>query len=150
MGGAMFSKSSIQFSVDGLGCVSSLLFDLRPNYGGGNEDNGDLLQKVPCKHSCTQCPQTLQQATADLCLPRGSWTLTGQPGSVFVGITVPFFWVLVCTSFCLCAPRVCFPCKSCVRSGNSMVVLVVTSSKRAYAIPRSTEPRAPAPAAVHC
>ena len=21
---------------------------LGPNYGGGNEDNGDLLQKVPC------------------------------------------------------------------------------------------------------
>ena len=24
---------------DGWGCVPSLLFDLRPNYGGGNEDN---------------------------------------------------------------------------------------------------------------
>jgi len=47
MGGAMLSKSLIQFSVDGQGCVPSLLFDLRPNYGGGNEDNGDLLQKVP-------------------------------------------------------------------------------------------------------
>jgi len=46
---AMLSKSLIQFSVDGRGCVPSLLFDLRPNYGGGNEDNGDLLQKVPCK-----------------------------------------------------------------------------------------------------
>ena len=53
MGGARLSKSLIQFSVDGWGCVPSLLFDLRPNYGGGNEDNGDLLQKVPC---CTQCP----------------------------------------------------------------------------------------------
>ena len=47
MGGAMLSKSLTQFSVDGRGCVSSLLFDLRPNYGGGDEDNGDLLQKVP-------------------------------------------------------------------------------------------------------
>ena len=28
--------------------------------------------------------------------------------------------------------------------------LMATSSKRAYAIPRSTAPRAPAPAAVHC
>ena len=37
--GAMLSKSLIQFSVDGQGCVPSLLFDLRPNYGGGNEDN---------------------------------------------------------------------------------------------------------------
>ena len=34
MGGAMLSKSLIQFSVDGWGYVPSLLFDLRPNYGG--------------------------------------------------------------------------------------------------------------------
>ena len=44
---AMLSKSLIQFSVDGQGCVPSLLFDLRPDYGGANEENGDLLQKVP-------------------------------------------------------------------------------------------------------
>ena len=34
----MLSKSLIQFSVDGWGCVSTLLFDLKPDYGGGNED----------------------------------------------------------------------------------------------------------------
>ena len=43
MGRAMLSKSFIQFSVERQGCVPSLLFDLRPNYDGGNEDNGDLL-----------------------------------------------------------------------------------------------------------
>ena len=42
MGGALLSKSLILFSVNGWSCVPSLLFDLRPNYGGGNEDN-DLL-----------------------------------------------------------------------------------------------------------
>ena len=42
----MLSKSLIQFSVVG-GAVFPLLFDLRPNYGGGSEDNGDFLQKVP-------------------------------------------------------------------------------------------------------
>ena len=42
-----------------------------------------------------------------------------------------------------------FP-QSCVSSGGSTVWLIVTSSKRAYAMPRSTAPRAPAPAAVHC
>ena len=36
---AMLSKSLIQFSVDGPGCVPSLLFDLGPNYGGGNKDD---------------------------------------------------------------------------------------------------------------
>ena len=43
IGRAMLTKSLIQFSVDGQDCVPSLLFDLRPNYSGGNEDNGDLL-----------------------------------------------------------------------------------------------------------
>ena len=47
MGGAELSKALIQFSADGLGCGPSLLFDLRPNRGGGDEDNGGLLQKVP-------------------------------------------------------------------------------------------------------
>ena len=28
-----------------------MLFDLRPNYGGGNEGNGNHLQKVPCTAS---------------------------------------------------------------------------------------------------
>ena len=56
MGRVILSKSLIQFSVAGQGCVPSLLFDLRPNYGRGNEDNGDLLQKVPCMHCHTHCP----------------------------------------------------------------------------------------------
>ena len=56
MGRAMLSKSLIQFSVDGQGCVPSLLFDLRPNYDGDNEDNGYLLQKVACMHCCTHWP----------------------------------------------------------------------------------------------
>ena len=57
MGRAMLSKSLIQFSVDGLGCVPSLLFDLRPKYDRGNEDNGNLLQKVQCMHCHPQCLQ---------------------------------------------------------------------------------------------
>ena len=43
LGLVLMSKSLIQFSVAGWDYVPSLLFDLRPNYGGGNEDNGDLL-----------------------------------------------------------------------------------------------------------
>ena len=56
MGRAMFNKSLIQFSVDEWCYIPSLLFDLRQNYGGGNEDNGNLLQNVPGMHCCTQCP----------------------------------------------------------------------------------------------
>ena len=40
--------------------------------------------------------------------------------------------------------------QSCVSSGGSVVGLMVISSKRAYAIPRSATPRSPAPEAVHC
>ena len=34
----------------GRACVPSLFFDLRPNYSGGNEDNGDLFKR---SHACT-------------------------------------------------------------------------------------------------
>ena len=53
----VFHNSLIQFPVVGWGYVPSLLFDLRPNYGGGNQDTGDLFQKVPCTHYSTQCPR---------------------------------------------------------------------------------------------
>ena len=54
-----------------------------------------------------------------------------------------------CTQGSVCAPQESVS-QSCVSSGGSIVWLMVTSSKRAYAIPRSAVPRAPAPAAVHC
>ena len=60
----MLSKSLIQFSVDGRGCVPSLFFDLKPNNGGGNNNKGDLLQKLPCMDCCTQCPQSDLRTTA--------------------------------------------------------------------------------------
>ena len=82
MGGAMLSKSLIQFSIDGWDCVPSLLFDLRPNYGGGNEDNGDLLQKVPCTH-CTPRPRPCTRPLLTHISAGGSWTLTGKSGSVW-------------------------------------------------------------------
>ena len=109
MGGAMLSKSLIQFSVDGQGCVPSLLFDPRPNYGVGNEDNGNLLQKVPSRHCCTQCPQPCSRPPPMHASTGDFWTLTGKSWSVSHGITTPFSWVLVHTMFCLCPPRVCFP-----------------------------------------
>ena len=78
MGGDMLSKSLIQFSVDGQNCVSSLLSDLWPNYGGGNEDNGDLLQKVQCRHCCIQCPQPCRRPLLTHASAGNSWTLKGK------------------------------------------------------------------------
>ena len=146
MGRAMLSKSLVQFSVDGQGWVPSLLFDTRPNYGGGNDDNGGLLQKVPCVHCPTQCPRPCSRPLLTHDSARNSCILTGKAGSVSCGVNAPFSWVLMQTRFCLCPARVCFP--SPVSSGGTIVGLMVTSSKRAYAIPRSAAPRAPV--AGHC
>ena len=66
----MFSKSLIQFSVDGRGCVPSLLFDLRENYGGDNEDNEDnedLLQRSCACTDALSAPDPVE-ANANPCL----------------------------------------------------------------------------------
>ena len=102
MGRAMLSKSYIQFSIDVLGCASSLLFDLRPNYGGGNEDNGDLLLKVPCMHCCIQCSQPCRRPPQSQASAGDSWTLLGKSGSVSCGVTAPFSWSW-CTQGFVCA-----------------------------------------------
>ena len=109
MGRAMLSRSLIQLSVNGQGCVPSLLFHLRPNYSGGNEENGDFLQKVPSRHCCTQCTQPFSRPLPTHTSAWDSWTLRGESGLVSCGVTAPFSWVLVHTRFCLCPPRVCFP-----------------------------------------
>ena len=120
---------------------------LGPNYGGGNEGNGDLLQRIPCMHCYTQGPQPCSRPMPTHTSARDSWTLTGKSGSVSCGVTAPFSRVLVHTRFCLCPPRVYFPvlCKFRQLYGG----LVVTSSKRAYATAKSAATRAPVPVAVH-
>ena len=94
-------------------------------------------------------PPTLQQASADPCLRhrlldthRQVWvSLFGGHCSFILGPSV--HKVLFVRSKSL------FP-QSCVRSGGYIVGLMATSSTRAYAIPRSTASRAPAPVAGHC
>ena len=130
---------------DGQGFVPSLLFDLRPNHGGGNEGNVDLLQNVPFVWCYTQCPQPWGRPMPPPETPGHSRASLGQSlvGSLLLS---PGSW---CIQGFVCAPNSLFP-QSCVSSGGSMVALMVTTSQRAYAIPRSTAPRAPAPEAVHC
>ena len=92
---------------------------------------------------------TLKQATADPHLPQRFLDCHGQ---VCVGLLWGHCSLLLGSG----AHKVLFvPSKSlfpqsCVSSGGSMVGLMVTSSKRAYAIARSAARRATAPAAVHC
>ena len=112
------SKSLIRFSIDGWGCVPSLLFGLRPNYGRGNNSNDDLLQKDLRSHCCIQCPWLLSRLLLTHTSAGDCWTLTGKSDSVSCGNTAPFSWLLVHTRFYLCSPRACFPSPVEVLSSN--------------------------------
>ena len=81
---------------------------LGPNYGAGNEDNGNLLQRIPCRQSYPQCPQPCSRPPPTHASAGDSWTLTGKSGSVSRGVTAPFFWVLV-HKVLFVPPRVYFP-----------------------------------------
>ena len=71
-------------------------------------------------------------------------------------VWVSLLWGHCCFVLCPGVHKVLFvPSKtlspeSCVSSGGSMVGLMVTSFKRAYAIASYAATKAPAPAAVHC
>ena len=82
MGGAMLSKSFFQFSVEVQDCVPCLLYDLRPNYGGGTEGNGTSFKKSlqALLHSV---PPTLKRAITNPCLCQ---RLLDTPGQVWVSL----------------------------------------------------------------
>ena len=109
MGRTMFSKPLIQFLLNGGAVFPPCCFDLRPNYHGDNEDNGNLLQKVPCTHCCTQCLQPCSRPLQTHVSTSDSWKQVGKSGSVTFGVTAHFSWILVHKWFCLCHLRVCFP-----------------------------------------
>ena len=127
LGRAMLSKSLIQFSLDGWGYVSSLLFGLRANYGGGKEDNDNLLQKAPYIHCHTQCPWPCSRAPLTHPSTRDSWTLTGKSGSVSCGVIVSSSRVMVHTGL---VPSESLLPQSCVSSGSSMVGLTAEDSTK--------------------
>ena len=139
MGRAMLSKSLIKFSFDGQGCIPFLLFDLRLNYGGGNEDNGDLLQKVPCNHCYTQCPQPCSRPLLTHTSARDSWHSQTSLGQSLVGslLLYPGSW---CTQGFVCTPQESFFSQSCVNSGGSMVGLMQPPSRGLMPFPSLLHP----------
>ena len=106
------------------------------NYGGGNEDNGDLPRKIPGMYCYRPCPQPCSRPPLTQAFTRDSH----RQVSCGVSVLSPGSW---CTRFC-CALQESIS-QSYVSSGSSIVGLMATSSKRTYAIPR-----APVPAADHC
>ena len=94
-------------------------------------------------------PPTLQQATNDPCLHR---RLLDSPGQVWVSVLwgpCSFLLGPVAHKVLSVPPKSLFP-QFGVSSAGSLVGLIVISSKRAYAIPRSAVPRAPALEVGHC
>ena len=144
MGRDMLSKSLKQFSVDGWSCVPSLLFTWGQTMV---EVMKIMMTSFKRSHACTatvHAPNPVagnHQPTPLPETPKFPQASLGQSpvGSLFLS---PGSW---CTRFC-CVLQESIS-KSCVISGSSMVGLMVTSSKRTYAIPT---PRAPVPAAEHC
>ena len=139
MGGATLSKSLIQFSVDGWSCVPTLLFGLRPNYGGGNEDNGDPIQKVPSCTAALSAPNPAAGHHRPMPAPR----LLDTHGQVWDTLLWGRCSFLLGPGACkvLCVPSQSLFPQSCVSAGGSVVGLMATSSHGPYAVPRSTAPR---------
>ena len=68
---------------------------LGPKYGRGNEDNGDLLQKIPCMDCYTEFPQPCSRPPLAPASTGDSWTVTGKSEIVSYMVTAPFSWILV-------------------------------------------------------
>ena len=103
-------------------------------------------------HACTAelTPTlTLQQATTNQCLHQRLLDIHGQVWVILLWGYCSFFLGPGAHKVLFVPSNSLFP-QSCVSSGGSVVGLMVTSSKRAYAIPMSAAPRAPVLAAGHC
>ena len=143
----MLSKSSIHFIVDGWSCVLSLLFTWVQTMV---EVMKIMMTSVKRSHACTSAlsTPTLQQATID---PRLCWRPLDTHGELWVSLSwghCSFILGPDAYKVLFVPSQSLFP-QSGVSSLGSVVGLMATSSKRAYAVPRSTAPRAPAPAAGH-
>ena len=138
MGRAMLSKSLIQFSIDGWGCVPFLLSDFRPNM----VEVMKIMVTFKRSHACTATfsAPNLQKAITN---PRLHQRLLDTHRQVWVSLLWGHCSFLLGpgTREVLFVPSKCLFPHSCVSSGHSMVGLMATSSKKAYAITRSTAKR---------
>ena len=140
---AMLSKSLIQFSVDRWSCAPSLLFTWGQTVVEVMKIMATSLKR---SHACTATLSAPSPAAGHRG-PRPLLETPGHPqeslGQSPVGslLLSPGSWY---TQGSACALQVSIS-QSWVRPGSSAVGLTMTSSRRAYAIPRSAALRAPAP-----
>ena len=148
MGGAMLSKSLIQFSLMG-GAV------FPPYYFTWGQTMVEVMKIMvtsftrPHAHTAVLSAPTLQQATTDALLPQRLLDTLRQVWVSLLWHHCSFLLGPGTHKILFVPSKNLFPL-SCVSSGGSMVGSMVTLSKRAYATRRSAAPRAPPPAAGHC
>ena len=65
-----------------------------------------LMPKDTSQDACCLCPYPCTEPVLTHTSVSDPLKLTGRSGSVFCGVIAHFLWVLVCTRFCLCPPRV--------------------------------------------
>ena len=131
MGEATLSKSLIQFSIDGQSSfdLGQTMVELMKII---------FLQKIPCRHCCTQCPQPCSRPLLTQASTRDSWILMGKSRSVSCGVTAPFSWVLVHTWFCFALQEFAFLVlwKFCNQIPLASKVRFPTGSQSLWQIPR--------------
>ncbi|CAM9671314.1 unnamed protein product [Rangifer tarandus platyrhynchus] len=64
-----------------------------------------LMPMGTFQDSCSQHPHPCGEPLLTHTSTGGPPILAGSFGSVSCGVAAPFLWVLVCTRFCLCPPR---------------------------------------------
>ena len=134
MGRAMLSKYLIQFSVEGWGCVPSLLFDLR-----------QIMKIMATSFKRSHARAAILSAPSPAAghrRPTPPQRLLDTHGQVWVSLFWGHFSFLLGPDVhkVLFVPsKSLFP-QSCVSSGGSVVGLMATSSKRAYARPGLLHP----------
>ena len=151
MGSPRLCKSLIQFSVDDY--QGRAVFP--PCYLTWGQTMVELMKIMVTSFKRSHqallhsVAPTLQQATADSHLYQ---RLLDTHGQVWVSLLwghCSFLWGPGAHKVLFVPSKSLFP-QSCVSSCVSMMRLMVTSSKKAYAIPRSTAPRTPSHGEVHC
>ena len=141
MDGAMLSKSLFQFSVDGQGLFSPCLT--------WDQTMVKVMKIIVTSFKRSCAPTALQQATAN---PFLHWRLLDTHRQVWVNLLwgpCSFLWGPGVHKFLFVPSKSLFP-QFYVSSGGSIVELMATSSKRAYATSRPAAPRTTGPAAGHC
>ena len=138
MGGILVSKSLIQFSVDGRSCVPFLLFTWGQTLF---EVMQIMVISFKRSHECTATlsapsPAAGHHQAMPLLETPGHWQASLGQSLVGSLLLSPGSW---CAQGSVCALQESIS-QSCVSSGSSMVGLLVTSSRRAYANPSMLRP----------